>query len=168
MAIQERKNWFIALKNWRKKEFLWDLEPKIIFKPLLLGLTKRALHNASFLSAASFQEASRILARAALRRRVDTLLGLKENLIFGTRLPIGTKTRFLNFSARFKDNFLSQNIATKSTTPQSFVKNSDKIKRKVFLLWPDAIYLESNSFIREEEIYLHTTCHTRKDNKHKK
>ena len=156
------------MKNWRKKEFLWDLEPKIIFKPLLLGLTKRALHNASFLSAASFQEASRILARAALRRRVDSLLGLKENLIFGTRLPIGTKTRFLNINVRFKDNFLNQNITIKSTTPQFFVKNSDKIKRKLFLFWPDTIYLESNSFIREEEIYLHTTHHTKKDKKHKK
>jgi DNA-directed RNA polymerase subunit beta' len=168
LAIQERENWHIALKNWRKKEFLWDFEPKIIFKPLLLGLTKGALHNASFLSSASFQEASRILARAALRGRVDTLLGLKENLILGTRLPIGTKARFLSFSARFKDNFLGQNIATKSTTPRPSVKNSDKTKRKVFLLWPDAIYSESNSSIREEEIYLHTTRHTRKDNKHKK
>jgi DNA-directed RNA polymerase subunit beta' len=59
-------------------------------KPVLLGLTKVALSIDSFLSAASFQETSRVLIRAALEGREDRLKGLKENVIIGKLIPAGT------------------------------------------------------------------------------
>ena len=59
-------------------------------KPLLLGITKAALETDSFLSAASFQETTRILTDAAIRGKVDHLYGLKENVIIGKVIPAGT------------------------------------------------------------------------------
>ncbi len=59
-------------------------------KPLLLGITKAALETDSFLSAASFQETTRILTDAAIRGKVDHLCGLKENVIIGKVIPAGT------------------------------------------------------------------------------
>jgi DNA-directed RNA polymerase subunit beta' len=57
---------------------------------LLLGITKVALSTQSFLSAASFQETARVLITAATEGRVDTLRGLKENVIIGRLIPVGT------------------------------------------------------------------------------
>nr|YP_009093165.1 RNA polymerase beta' subunit [Roundia cardiophora]AIR75838.1 RNA polymerase beta' subunit [Roundia cardiophora] len=58
--------------------------------PLLLGITKAALNNPSFISAASFQETTRVLTKAAIEGRVDWLRGLKENIIIGHLIPSGT------------------------------------------------------------------------------
>jgi DNA-directed RNA polymerase subunit beta' len=57
---------------------------------LLLGMTKAALTTSSFLSAASFQETSRVLIEAAVSGKVDYLEGLKENVIIGRPIPAGT------------------------------------------------------------------------------
>ncbi len=59
-------------------------------KPLLLGITKTSLNTQSWLSAASFQETTRILTEAAVQSRVDKLVGLKENVIMGRLIPAGT------------------------------------------------------------------------------
>jgi len=59
-------------------------------EPLLLGITKAALTSESFISAASFQETTRVLTEAALEGRVDYLRGLKENVILGRLIPAGT------------------------------------------------------------------------------
>jgi DNA-directed RNA polymerase subunit beta' len=59
-------------------------------KPVLLGITKASLATESFLSAASFQETTRVLTEAALKGKVDPLLGLKENVIIGKLVPTGT------------------------------------------------------------------------------
>ncbi len=59
-------------------------------KPVLLGITKAALTTDSFVSAASFQETTRVLTEAAINGRVDSLLGLKENVIVGRLIPAGT------------------------------------------------------------------------------
>jgi len=58
--------------------------------PLLLGITKAALNNPSFISAASFQETTRVLTKAAIEGRIDWLRGLKENIIIGHLIPAGT------------------------------------------------------------------------------
>ena len=58
--------------------------------PLLLGITKAALSTESFLSAASFQETTKVLTEAAIKRKVDPLMGLKENVIIGKLIPAGT------------------------------------------------------------------------------
>ena len=59
-------------------------------KRILLGITKAALTTESFLSAASFEQTSRVLTDASLKGKVDTLLGLKENVIIGKLIPAGT------------------------------------------------------------------------------
>ncbi len=63
------------------------------FKPDLLGITKASLATDSFLSAASFQETTRVLTEAALEGKIDPLLGLKENVIIGQLIPAGTGMR---------------------------------------------------------------------------
>ena len=60
------------------------------FAPVLLGITKAALATESFISAASFQETTRVLTEAAVSGRVDNLYGLKENVIVGRLIPAGT------------------------------------------------------------------------------
>lgn len=59
-------------------------------KPVILGITKASLATESFLSAASFQETTRVLTEAAIKGKADPLLGLKENVIIGKLLPAGT------------------------------------------------------------------------------
>jgi len=59
------------------------------YVPLLLGITKAALNNPSFISAASFQETTRVLTKAAIEGRLDWLRGLKENIIIGHLIPSG-------------------------------------------------------------------------------
>ena len=59
-------------------------------KRALLGITKASLATESFLSAASFQETTRVLTEAAIKGKVDPLVGLKENVIIGKLIPAGT------------------------------------------------------------------------------
>src|SRR5699024_12344514 len=66
-----------------------DLQPAV-GEPVLLGITKASLETDSFLSAASFQETTRVLTDAAIKGKHDELLGLKENVIIGKLVPAGT------------------------------------------------------------------------------
>ena len=76
--------------------------------PILLGITKAALATDSFLSAASFQETTRVLTDAAIKGKVDPLLGLKENVIIGKLIPAGTgMPRYSD--VRVKDNRAPKN-----------------------------------------------------------
>ncbi|HEX8063866.1 MAG TPA: DNA-directed RNA polymerase subunit beta', partial [Allosphingosinicella sp.] len=59
-------------------------------KPVLLGITKASLQTRSFISAASFQETTRVLTEASVQGKIDTLDGLKENVIVGRLIPAGT------------------------------------------------------------------------------
>ncbi|TDO84869.1 DNA-directed RNA polymerase subunit beta' [Halanaerobium saccharolyticum] len=65
-----------------------------VAKPELLGITKASLATDSFLSAASFQETTRVLTEASLDGKVDSLLGLKENVIIGQLIPAGTGMKY--------------------------------------------------------------------------
>ena len=58
--------------------------------PILLGITKASLQTRSFISAASFQETTRVLTQASVEGKKDTLIGLKENVIVGRLIPAGT------------------------------------------------------------------------------
>jgi len=69
------------------------------YVPLLLGITKAALNNPSFISAASFQETTNVLTKAAIEGRVDWLRGLKENIIIGHLIPAGTGSQ--NYRSSF-------------------------------------------------------------------
>ncbi|HNX37868.1 MAG TPA: DNA-directed RNA polymerase subunit beta' [Candidatus Cloacimonadota bacterium] len=66
------------------------------FEQLLLGITKTSLLTESWLSAASFQETTKVLTRAAIEGRIDRLEGLKESIILGHRIPVGTGTKSYN------------------------------------------------------------------------
>ena len=76
-------------KEVNNKVLLEGLEPAV-GEPVLLGITKASLETDSFLSAASFQETTRVLTDAAIKGKVDKLLGLKENVIIGKLIPAGT------------------------------------------------------------------------------
>lgn len=72
------------------RRVLLDGSEPAVARPVLLGITKASLETESFLSAASFQETTRVLTDAAIKGKVDRLLGLKENVIIGKLIPAGT------------------------------------------------------------------------------
>ncbi|WP_346657953.1 DNA-directed RNA polymerase subunit beta' [Staphylococcus sp. IVB6214] len=78
-------------------------------KPVLLGITKASLETESFLSAASFQETTRVLTDAAIKGKRDDLLGLKENVIIGKLIPAGTGMR------RYSDVSIEKEVAPENT-----------------------------------------------------
>ena len=81
----------------------------ISYKQLLLGITKVSIWSDSFLSAASFQDTTRVLINAAITGRVDKLHGLKENVIIGRKIPVGTGA--IKIQAECVDNSIEQEIA---------------------------------------------------------
>ena len=62
----------------------------IKYEPVIQGITKAAVNTGSFISAASFQETTKVLSNAAIEGKVDYLEGLKENVILGKKIPAGT------------------------------------------------------------------------------
>ncbi|MCL1827791.1 MAG: DNA-directed RNA polymerase subunit beta', partial [Candidatus Cloacimonetes bacterium] len=92
---------FVLAENKRlETEILKDREGKIIkgegatYEQMLLGITKSSLMTESWLSAASFQETTKVLTEAAIEGKIDYLEGLKESIILGHRIPVGTGTRY--------------------------------------------------------------------------
>ena len=75
-----------------------------VAKPVLLGITRAALTTESFISAASFQETTRVLTEASINGKVDHLLGLKENVIVGRLIPAGTGL------AHYRDTFVVDEV----------------------------------------------------------
>ena len=109
---------FMAGQNYDRNEVLYEnkmIEERIKngeegLKPakytqLLLGITKAALATDSFLSAASFQETTRVLTDAAIKGKVDPLVGLKENVIIGKLIPAGTGMRRYN-GVELEENYV--------------------------------------------------------------
>ncbi|GEK91854.1 DNA-directed RNA polymerase subunit beta' [Alkalibacterium kapii] len=79
-------------------------------RPVLLGITKASLETNSFLSAASFQETTRVLTDAAIRGKNDPLIGLKENVIIGKSIPAGTGMKVYNDMEPKKVGVVSENV----------------------------------------------------------
>lgn len=90
--------------------------------PLLLGITKAALNNPSFISAASFQETTRVLTKASIEGKIDWLRGLKENIIIGHLIPAGTGSQ--NYRHCFQQHF------KKTRTLNSPLQNLNDIELK--------------------------------------
>tara|TARA_B100001142_G_scaffold323214_1_gene372848 strand:- start:634 stop:2757 length:2124 start_codon:yes stop_codon:yes gene_type:complete len=78
------------LKDKKAKSIKTRKAEPATFKPLLLGITRASLNTESFISAASFQETTRVLTDAAIEGKTDNLRGLKENVIIGRLIPAGT------------------------------------------------------------------------------
>jgi DNA-directed RNA polymerase subunit beta' len=79
------------------------------YKDVILGITKAALATNSFLSAASFQETTKVLTEAAIKGKIDPLIGLKENVIIGKLIPAGTGMR------RYRNVKLNTDVDLEST-----------------------------------------------------
>ena len=91
-----------------------------IAERILLGITKASLQTNSFISAASFQETTRVLTDAAIRGKVDKLKGLKENVIVGRLIPAGTghtKIKWQKEAAK-QDAVLAKELSEKSEEKQ--------------------------------------------------
>nr|YP_010919251.1 RNA polymerase beta'' subunit [Medicosma cunninghamii]WAJ51641.1 RNA polymerase beta'' subunit [Medicosma cunninghamii] len=82
------------------------LEEVIRYRTILLGITRASLNTQSFISEASFQETTRVLAKAALRGRIDWLKGLKENVVLGGIIPAGTGFKGLVHCSRQHNTIL--------------------------------------------------------------
>ena len=90
------------------KEVILKGKKPALGKPILLGITKASLETESFLSAASFQETTRVLTDAAIKGKVDTLQGLKENVIIGKLIPAGTGAKqYRDVSYELEKQFLT-------------------------------------------------------------
>ena len=76
---------------------------KAVYKPTLLGITKASLATESFMSAASFQETTRVLTEAAIKGKEDPLFGLKENVIIGQLIPAGTGMKSAEINPDYED-----------------------------------------------------------------
>ncbi|MCI8347019.1 MAG: DNA-directed RNA polymerase subunit beta' [Bacilli bacterium] len=103
-----------SLVNFREftdgnKEAIIKGKKPALGKPVLLGITKASLETDSFLSAASFQETTRILTDAAIKGKVDNLEGLKENVIIGKLIPAGTGSkRYSNVEYDLEKEFIDE------------------------------------------------------------
>ena len=91
-------------------------------KRTLLGITKASLATESFLSAASFQETTRVLTDAAIKGKLDPLLGLKENVIIGKLIPAGTGMR------RYRDIEVIKNVGEQKL-PHTFIEEVKNAKQ---------------------------------------
>ncbi|GMW08120.1 MAG: DNA-directed RNA polymerase subunit beta' [Gammaproteobacteria bacterium] len=87
-----------------------DSKNPAVVEPLLLGITKASLATESFISAASFQETTRVLTEAAVRGLKDDLRGLKENVIVGRLIPAGTGYRFHADKRRTREQQLAEEL----------------------------------------------------------
>nr|YP_010617979.1 RNA polymerase beta'' subunit [Rohdea chinensis]WAW82577.1 RNA polymerase beta'' subunit [Rohdea chinensis] len=85
------------------------LDEAICYRAILLGITRASLNTQSFISEASFQETARVLAKAALRGRIDWLKGLKENVVLGGIIPVGTGFKKLVHRSRQDIHFEIKN-----------------------------------------------------------
>ena len=99
-----------------KKAFMAGKDPAIA-KPVLFGITKASLETDSFLSAASFQETTRVLTDAAIKGKVDRLIGLKENVIIGKLIPAGTGM------GRYRNTNIEVAVANDTVADEKVVDN---------------------------------------------
>ena len=90
----------------------------IKYEPVLLGITKASLQTKSFISAASFQETTKVLTDAATQGKVDILKGLKENVIVGRLIPAGTGNMTSTYSKIAKKRDLEK-LASKAKTEEN-------------------------------------------------
>ena len=101
----------------------------IVFKPMLLGITKASLATESFISAASFQETTRVLTESAVRGIKDDLRGLKENVVVGRLIPAGTGFAHHAEQRRSREQDLSdqlKELEENSNDEQNSESNTDK------------------------------------------
>ena len=97
------------------------------FEQLLMGITKSALITDSFISAASFQNTTKVLTEAAVYGKVDTLEGLKESVIIGHRIPAGTGTKYWR---KMVQDALDEELSLEKTVKKIFKKEEINIQEQ--------------------------------------
>ena len=105
-------------------------------EPILLGITKASLQTRSFISAASFQETTRVLTEASVQGKKDKLVGLKENVIVGRLIPAGTggATERIRVEAQKRDNAVIEEARAEAeaalalAAPESDASEANDIK----------------------------------------
>ena len=101
-----------------------------IYEPLLLGITKASLTTDSFISAASFQETTRVLTDAAIRGARDDLKGLKENIIIGHLIPAGTGAhRWHNIEFQVEKSYYDEEILPLTAPGEILPGLSEEVER---------------------------------------
>ncbi|MBR4992755.1 MAG: DNA-directed RNA polymerase subunit beta', partial [Lachnospiraceae bacterium] len=96
-------------------------------KQIMLGITKAALATNSFMSAASFQETTKVLTEAAIKGKVDPLIGLKENVIIGKLIPAGTGLKRYRNTALSTDALIAEQEAARKA--QKAAEAAERAKR---------------------------------------
>src|SRR5690606_26464065 len=96
------------------------------FEPVLLGITKASLATESFISAASFQETTRVLTEAAVRGMQDDLRGLKENVIVGRLIPAGTGYAYHEERRRTQEDVLAEELRGLSASQEPVVESQEE------------------------------------------
>ncbi len=109
------------LKKKEKKQIDERDTMSATFEHVLLGITQAALSTESFLSAASFQETTKVLANAAIQAKIDRLVGLKENIVMGHLIPAGTGLK------KYKSVLLKNESETTVETAENVVKVEENI-----------------------------------------
>ena len=94
----------------------------------MLGITKASLATDSFLSAASFQETTKVLTEAAIKGKVDHLVGLKENVIIGKLIPAGTGLK------RYRDIQLDTGMPDEETEPEEEIADEVEVDDEVITM----------------------------------
>jgi DNA-directed RNA polymerase subunit beta' len=113
----------VARVNDANKELVAQNKMPARFEPMLLGITKASLATDSFISAASFQETTRVLTEAAVSGKKDELRGLKENVIVGRLVPAGT-----GLASHLERRRLQQAAAALAAQPQKGVVTASDIE----------------------------------------
>ena len=115
------------------KMLLEEGKKPIVFNPVLLGITKASLVTESFISAASFQETTRVLTEAAVRGASDSLKGLKENVVVGRLIPAGTGLDF-HKERKLSRNQIKENLSSDSLENES---SEDIMQKEMSEVVPD-------------------------------
>ncbi|MEE0396919.1 MAG: DNA-directed RNA polymerase subunit beta', partial [Lachnospiraceae bacterium] len=119
-------------------------------KQVMLGITKAALATNSFLSAASFQETTKVLTEAAIKGKVDPLIGLKENVIIGKLIPVGTGMK------RYRTTHLSTDDAIENAVEEiNFSDDSDEVAA-AFAETAAELGEDTDENVTSEESYVET------------
>jgi DNA-directed RNA polymerase beta' subunit len=103
------------------RKVLLEGKAPAVFKPILLGISKASVETDSFLSAASFQETTKVLTDASIKGKIDHLRGLKENVIIGKRIPAGTGRKSAN-----RETSLAINELAESMKQERYAKNAKR------------------------------------------
>ena len=113
------------------EQLIKDGKNPAVGERVLMGITKASLQTESFISAASFQETTRVLTDAAIKGKVDKLSGLKENVIVGRLIPAGTglTKNILDKQAREEDKIRIAELKKQELAKQDLEKSENQVTK---------------------------------------